>query len=144
MSKTSLLIAFSLLLLPLLVAGSITIQPLYAQEKNNTSVAGHQQDSSPEVAIIVITKDAQGGTFFEPNTVTINAGEEILILNNDTSVNTFTNGEGKSDQMSGKLFDTGDIKPGEFTEYTASNLQTGKYPFYSSYDESAKGELIVR
>jgi plastocyanin len=98
---------------------------------------------TPVVAVITISKDAQGNTVYSPQSVTIKTGEEILILNNDTTSHTFTNGMGPDDQLSGKLFDTGTIEPRGFVEYVASNLQPGTYPFFSMSDPAAKGELIV-
>lgn len=99
---------------------------------------------SPIVAVITISKDAQGNTVYNPQTVTIKTGEEILILNNDTTAShTFTNGMGPGDQLSGKLFDTGTIEPKGFAEYVASNLQPGTYPFFSMSNSSVKGELVV-
>jgi plastocyanin len=98
---------------------------------------------TPIVAVVTISKDAQGNTAYDPQTVTIKTGEEILILNNDTAVHTFTNGMGPDDQLSGKLFDTGTIEPRGFVEYVASNLQPGTYPFFSMSDPTTKGELVV-
>jgi plastocyanin len=98
---------------------------------------------TPIVAVITISKDAQGNTVYNPQSVTIKSGEEILILNNDTTSQTFTNGMGPDDQLAGKLFDTGTIEPRAFVEYVASNLQPGTYTFFSMSDPSAKGELVV-
>ena len=98
---------------------------------------------TPIVAVITISKDAQGNTVYNPQSVTIKYGEEILILNNDTTSHSFTNGMGPDDQLAGRLFDTGTIEPRAFIEYVASNLQPGTYPFFSMSDPSAKGELVV-
>ena len=70
-------------------------------------------------------------------------GSSIFIGNNDTSPHSITNGIGPNDPLSGKLFDTGVIKPKGFAEFVASNLNPGKYPYYSSNDPSLKGEIIV-
>lgn len=99
--------------------------------------------STPIVSVITISKDTQGNTVYNPQNATIKVGEEILILNNDTTSHTFTNGIGPDDQLSGKLFDTGTIEPRTFVEYVASNLQPGTYPFFSMSDPSVKGELVV-
>ena len=47
------------------------------------------------------------------------------------------------DPLSGKLFQTGVIKPKAFVEYGASNLQDGRYPFYLVSKPSVKGELTI-
>jgi plastocyanin len=111
----------------------------------NLSIANVSLASGPTpiVAVITISKDGQGNTVYNPQSVTIKQGEEILILNNDTTSHSFTNGMGPDDQLAGKLFDTGTIEPRAFIEYVASNLQPGTYPFFSMSDPSAKGELVV-
>ena len=113
---------------------------------NNTTAAPQMHsdiDSTPIAAVITITKGPQGDTVFNPQTTTIKTGEEILILNNDTTTHTVTNGMSPNDPLSGKLFDTGSIEPRGFIEYVASNLQPGTYSFYTTSDPSIKGELVV-
>jgi plastocyanin len=111
---------------------------------NRSSVTTHSDiDSTPTVAVITISKDAQGNTVYDPQSITIKTGDEILILNNDTAPHTFTNGVGPDDQLAGKLFDTGTIEPRGFVEYVASNLQPGTYPFFSMSNPSVKGEIVV-
>jgi hypothetical protein len=100
-------------------------------------------DSSPVVAVIVITNDNQGNPIFLPNSATIKPGEEILVLNNDTKPQMLLNGNGPNDPLSGKLFSIGAINPKAFLEYGASNLQDGRYPFYLQSEPNVKGELVV-
>ena len=111
---------------------------------NNPAITSSSHvDSSPVVAVFVITKDSQGNMIFLPNSATIKPGEEILVLNNDTKPQTLLNGKGSDDPLSGKLFSIGAIKPKAFLEYGASNLQDGKYSFYLQSDPNVKGELTV-
>jgi plastocyanin len=117
-----------------------------SSSSNNTTAppALHSDiDSTPIAAVITISKGPQGNTVFNPQTTTIKTGEEILILNNDTTTHTVTNGMNPNDPLSGKIFDTRNIEPRGFIEYVASNLQPGTYPFYSASDPSIKGELVV-
>jgi hypothetical protein len=93
--------------------------------------------------VVTITKDAQGNSIFNPQNITIKTGEEILILNNETSPQSFKNGVGPDDPASWKLFNTGDITPKGFVEYVASNLQPGSYPFFSASNPTVKGVLVV-
>jgi len=110
---------------------------------NNNTVASptvHSDiDSTPIAAVITISKGSQGNTIYNPQRTTINTGEEILIVNNSSSPHSVTNGNGIDDPLAGKLFDTGIIKPGGYTEYVASNLQPGNYPYYSTSDPTVKG-----
>ena len=88
-------------------------------------------NSSSLAGVIIITKNDKGNLIFKPQTLTIKPGEEIFIGNNDTSPHSITNGISSSDPLSGKLFDTGLINPKGYAEFVASNLNPGKYPFYS-------------
>jgi hypothetical protein len=114
----------------------------YAQvisEGNNNNVT----ESSFITAVIIIGKDMRGNVTYAPNNLTIKQGEEIVVINNDTNVQSMTNGMGPNDPLAGKLFDTGPIPPRGFTEYVASNLSPGNYTFYSSNSSSAKGFLTI-
>ena len=88
-------------------------------------------NSSSLAGVIIITKNDKGNLIFKPQTLTIKPGEEVFIGNNDTSHHSITNGISSSDPLSGKLFDTGLINPKGYAEFVASNLNPGKYPFYS-------------
>ncbi len=100
-------------------------------------------NSSSQAGVIIITKNDKGNLIFKPQTLTIKPGEEIFIGNNDTSPHSIINGISSSDPLSGKLFDTGLINPKGYAEFVASNLNPGKYPYYSIKDPSLKGEIIV-
>lgn len=110
---------------------------------NTSSSNTTTTNPSPVVAVITISEGKDGKTVYDPYSTTINVGEEILIANNATSPHSFTNGNGPSDPLSGKLFNTGMINPRSFAEYVASNLQPGKYAYYSTSDPSVKGEIVV-
>ena len=79
-----------------LVAGWSAYAQIAPQGSNSSSadplLAHPEVDSTPIVAVIVIGKDKQGNVAYVPNNVTIKVGEEILVLNNDTSFQSMTNG----------------------------------------------------
>ena len=129
------------LILPIIAL--LTISTILILDLPSSNMPSLATGPTPIVAVITISKDTQGNTVYNPQTVTIKPGEEVLILNNDTTSHTFTNGAGPNDQLSGKLFNTGTIEPRGFVEYVASNLQPGTYPFFSMSDPTAKGELVV-
>jgi plastocyanin len=108
----------------------------------NTTSSTTTNPSTP-IAVITISEGKDGKTVYEPYSTTIKIGDEILIANNASSPHSFTNGNGPTDPLSGKLFNTGLINPRGFIEYVAHNLQPGKYAYYSTSDPSVKGEIIV-
>lgn len=100
-------------------------------------------DVSPIEAVILIKEDQNQTVFYQPDTVTVRIGGEILIANTATSDHSVTSGSGPDDPMAGKWFDTGIIKPKEFVEYAAENLKPGNYTFYSTTDPQIKGLMAV-
>ena len=129
-------------------ADTVYVSVASSSSSNNSTAPVHSDiDVTPIAAVITITTGPQGNTIFNTQTTTIKTGEEVLILNNDTTTHTVTNGMNPNDPLSGKLFNTGNIEPRGFVEYVASNLQPGTYPFYSAYDPSVKsptGIITVR
>jgi plastocyanin len=91
----------------------------------------------------MINEDQNNTVFFQPSTVTIRVGGEILIPNNATSDHSVTSGSGPDDPIAGKFFDTNKIRPRGFVEYIPYNLAPGNYSFYSSTDPQIKGKLVV-
>ena len=131
-------------ILSLVIATSIftyalTFQSIYAQ----TNTVHSDTDSTPVAAVIMITKDKDGNTIFNPSITTIIQDEEILILNNDTVGHSFTNGANPEDPMAGKMFDSGTIQPKGFIEYVAANLSPGNYTFYSTTDPTVTAQISI-
>jgi plastocyanin len=110
-------------------------------QANAQTPFSESQDATPISAITSITNNTEGKLVFSPSKITIKQGQEILVLNNLTTTQTFTNGDGSGDPMEGKMFSV-DIKPKGFAEYL-SNLSPGNHPFYSKNDPSIKGELTI-
>jgi len=77
---------------------SINIYQSFAQSSHS------QAGVTPVAAYIIMTKNNQGKEIFQPQNTTIKQGQEIMILNNLTNTQTFTNGNGKGDSMDGKIF----------------------------------------
>jgi plastocyanin len=100
-------------------------------------------DTSPIEAVIMINENENKTIFFEPKTITVRVGGEILIANNSTSDHSVTSGSGPDDPMSGKNFNTDLIKPNGFAEYVTHNLTPGNYSFYSSTNPEIKGQITV-
>jgi plastocyanin len=108
-----------------------------------SSYAQTGSNASPIEGVIMI-KEAQNKTvYFQPDTVTVKVGGEVLIANVAKSGHSVTSGSGPDDPMAGKKFNTDVIKPGAFVEYVPENLKPGNYSFYSSTDPHVKGKFII-
>ena len=118
----------------ILILGGVLILP---------SIHSSYADVSPVEAVILIKQDQNMTVFYQPDTVTVKVGGEILIANTATSNHSVTSGSGPDDPMAGKWFDTGIIKPKGFVEYAAENVKPGNYSFYSTTDPNVKGLMVV-
>jgi len=120
------------------------VQGSYAQNVTTGAQAFHGDvDTSPITAVIMINEDQNKTVFYQPNTVTLRAGGEILIANNATSEHSVTSGLGPDDPIAGKSFNTELIKPRAFVEYVTENLTPGNYSFFSTTNPDIKGQLVV-
>ncbi len=132
----------------MVILGVVLILPIfhssYAQNVTTGVRTFHSDvDASPVEAVIMINEDQNKSVFYQPHTVTIRVGGEILIANNATSDHSITSGSGPDDPMAGKFFNTDIIKPRGFVEYVTENLTPGNYSFYSTTDPQIKGQLVV-
>ena len=132
--------AYYVSILPLFVIAiglvSVPVYQSFAQSSHS------EADSTPINAVIMITTGEQGQPVYSPQKTEIKKGDEILIVNNVTQPQTFTNGNGTGDEMDGKIFSV-EIAPASFAEYLASNISPGNYTFYSKNDPNLNGELII-
>ena len=129
----------SLIIATTIVSSSLTFQSINAQ----THTIHSDIDSTPIAAVITITKDKDGNTIFNPQVTTIKQDEEILVLNNDTTAHSFTNGANPEDPMAGKFFDSGQIQPKGFIEYVAANLEPGNYTFFTTTDPKVTAQISI-
>jgi hypothetical protein len=129
----------SLIIATTIVSSSLTFQSINAQ----THTIHSDIDSTPIAAVITITKDKDGNTIFNPQVTTIKQDEEILVLNNDTTAHSFTNGANPQDPMAGKIFDSGQIQPKGFIEYVAANLDPGNYTFFTTTDPNVTAQISI-
>jgi plastocyanin len=136
-----------LLFILMMMLGVVLILPVMHTYAQNTTTGIHafhsDVDVSPIQAVIMINEDQNKSVFYQPSTVTIRVGGEILIANNATSDHSVTSGSGPDDPMAGKSFNTDIIKPRGFVEYIAENLKPGNYSFYSTSDPQIKGLMVV-
>jgi plastocyanin len=132
------------LIFALLLGASLPFFVLHSYGQNTTESKFHKDvDSSPIEAVIIINDDQNKIAFFQPDSIAVRVGGEILIANNSTSDHSVISGSGPDDPMSGKFFNTDIIKPRGFVEYAAENLVPGNYSFYSATDPKIKGQLEV-
>ncbi|MDI3406849.1 cupredoxin domain-containing protein [Streptomyces cavernicola] len=73
---------------------------------------------------------------FDPDTLTVNPGEKVTVVNKDSTAHTVTATESGA-------FDTGTIDGGKSGTFTAPS-KPGSYDFVCSFHSNMTGKLIVR
>jgi plastocyanin len=85
----------------------------------------------------------QGNPAYEPDPLTVTAGDVIEVSNEDTAPHTATSGTGVEDPESGSQFDTSIIDVGASAQIDTANLAAGDYPYYCSVHPYMLGTLKV-
>ena len=108
-------------------------------ETNQTSAA-----AEPTVTLTVLEgSSVQGNPAYEPDPLTVTAGDVIEVSNEDTVPHTATSGTGLEDPESASQFDTSIIDPGASAQIETANLAAGDYPYYCSVHPYMLGTLKV-
>jgi len=108
-------------------------------ETNQTSTA-----AGPSVTLnIPEGASVQGNPAYEPDPLTITAGDTVEVSNQDTVPHTVTSGTGPEDAESGSQFDTSIIDAGATAQVDTASLAAGDYPYYCSVHPYMLGTLKV-
>jgi len=108
-------------------------------ETNQTSTA-----AGPSVTLnIPQGASVQGNPAYEPDPLTITAGDTVEVSNQDTVPHTVTSGTGPEDAESGSQFDTSIIDAGATAQVDTASLAAGDYPYYCSVHPYMLGTLKV-
>lgn len=85
----------------------------------------------------------QGNPAYEPDPLTVSAGDVVEVSNQDTVPHTVTSGSGPEDPETGSQFDTSIIDAGATAQVDTANLAAGDYPYYCSVHPYMLGTLTV-
>jgi cytochrome c oxidase subunit 2 len=86
----------------------------------------------------------QGNPAYDPDSITVKAGDTIAVENEDSAPHTVTNGKDATDPNVGKLFDTSIINAGDSGEIATTDLKPGEYPFHCSVHPYMTGSMTVQ
>ena len=86
----------------------------------------------------------QGNPAYEPDPLTISAGDVVEVSNQDTVPHTVTSGTGPEDPETGSQFDTSIIDAGATAQVDTANLAAGDYPYYCSVHPYMLGTLKLQ
>jgi cytochrome c oxidase subunit 2 len=108
-------------------------------ETNQTGTA-----AGPSVTLnIPEGSSVQGNPAYEPDPLTVTAGDTVEVSNQDTVPHTVTSGTGPEDAESGSQFDTSIIDAGATAQVDTASLAAGDYPYYCAVHPYMLGTLKV-
>jgi cytochrome c oxidase subunit 2 len=86
----------------------------------------------------------QGNPSYDPDPLTVSAGDVVEVVNEDNVPHTVTSGTGLEDPESGSQFDTSLIDAGATAQLDTANLAAGDYPYYCAVHPYMVGTLTVQ
>ena len=86
----------------------------------------------------------QGNPAYDPDPLTVTAGDVVEVSNEDTVPHTATSGSGPEDPESGSQFDTSIIDAGATAQIDTANLAAGDHPYYCSVHPYMLGTITVQ
>lgn len=86
----------------------------------------------------------QGNPAYDPDSITVKAGDTIAVENEDSTPHTVTNGKDATDPNMGELFDTSIINAGDSSQIVTTDLRAGEYPFFCSVHPYMIGSMTVQ
>jgi plastocyanin len=86
----------------------------------------------------------QGSPDYDPDELTVSAGAEVTVVNQDTVLHTVTSGTGTSDPQSAQLFDTSFIGPSQSAALSLAQVPPGQYDYYCQVHPYMIGKLVVQ
>ncbi|MGC2387058.1 MAG: cupredoxin domain-containing protein [Nitrososphaeraceae archaeon] len=115
-------------------------------DTNSSITTSPLAEAGPPAVILKIPQGAsvQGNPSYDPDSLTVKAGDTITVDNEDSAAHTVTNGEDATDPNMGKLFDTSIINAGDSSEIVTTDLKPGEYPFFCSVHPYMTGAMIVQ
>src|SRR5918992_1665128 len=86
----------------------------------------------------------QGSPDYDPDEVTVAAGSEVTVTNDDTLPHTVTSGTSPTDPNSAQSFDTSLINGGESATLSLAQVAAGSYDYYCMVHPYMTGSIVVQ
>src|ERR687893_831667 len=86
----------------------------------------------------------QGSPDYDPDELTVAAGSEVTVTNDDTLPHTVTSGTSPTDPNSAQLFDTSLINGGESATLSLAQVAAGQYDYYCLVHPYMTGSIVVQ
>src|SRR5918998_5598850 len=86
----------------------------------------------------------QGSPDYDPDELTVAAGSEVTVVNQDTLPHTVTSGTSPTDPNSAQSFDTSLINGGESATLSLAQVAAGQYDYYCMVHPYMTGSIVVQ
>jgi plastocyanin len=111
---------------------------------NATSTPATTTSAAAATLTIPVGAATPGNPAYEPVSLTVKKGDEINVVNKDTSPHTVTSGTGLEDPEAGKMFDTSIINAGASGKVVTANLEAAEYNYHCAVHPFMTGKIIVQ
>jgi plastocyanin len=126
-------------------SGNQTSETGGAATRQEEGGGGAAAPESGAVALTILEGAAiQGNPDYDPDELTVAAGSDVTVTNQDTVPHTVTSGTGPQDPNSAQLFDTSLINGGESTTLSLGQVTAGQYDYYCMVHPYMTGKLVVQ
>jgi plastocyanin len=125
------------------MTSSLTVTAASAEGSAAAPAAGEGAEAAGAILTILEGSSVQGNPAYDPDPLTVTAGDAVEVSNQDTVPHTATSGSGPEDPESGSQFDTSIIDAGATAQIDTANLAAGDYKFYCSVHPYMLGNLKV-
>jgi plastocyanin len=117
-----------------------------AQSGNTTGggAGGAAAGGGGTTLTILAGSSIQGSPDYDPDELTVAAGSEVTVTNDDTLPHTVTSGTGPTDPNSAQSFDTSLINGGESATLSLAQVAAGQYDYYCMVHPYMTGKLTVQ
>jgi plastocyanin len=116
-----------------------------AGSSNQTAeTAGAATGGGAVTLTILAGSSIQGSPDYDPDELTVAAGSEVTVTNDDTLPHTVTSGTGPTDPNSAQSFDTSLINGGESATLSLAQVAAGQYDYYCLVHPYMTGKLVVQ
>src|SRR5918998_4291636 len=116
-----------------------------AQSGNTTGGgAGGAAGGGGNPLTILAGSSIQGSPDYDPDELTVTAGSEVTVTNDDTLPHTVTSGTGPTDPNSAQSFDTSLINGGESATLSLAQVSAGQYGYYCLVHPYMTGSIVVQ
>ena len=125
------------------MTSALTVTAPSAEGSAAAPAAGGGGEAAGATLTILEGASVQGNPAYDPDPLTITAGDVVEVSNEDTVPHTATSGTGPEDAESGSQFDTSIIDAGATAQIDTANLAAGDYPYYCSVHPYMLGTMKV-